>query len=168
MESNDVSQLKTDLIRIEVEFERLERKVDGLQNDVTALRWDFDSFRNETRSNFQSIRSEMQSIRSEFKTEMETVKEDVQSLRAEMRAGFDNLERIVLRVLDRRRHNNWCSSSLVADWIPATGLKPYAHSNTVQLEKKAGTITFVVSALALKRLLRTWAYQQAYWRTPWI
>lgn len=77
MESKDLNQLKTDVIRVEIEFERLERKVDGIQNDLTALRRDFEMLRGEVRG----------------------VKEDVQALKTEMRAGFDNLERIVLRAI---------------------------------------------------------------------
>lgn len=78
MESKDLNQLKTDVIRIEIKYERLERKADALQSDLTDLRRNFEAFRNETRSNFQSLKEEM-------------------------RAGFDNLERIVLRAVDRRQ-----------------------------------------------------------------
>ncbi len=78
MESKDLNQLKTDVIRIEIEYERLERKADALQSDLTGLRRDFEPFRNETSSNFQSLKEEM-------------------------RAGFDNLEGIVLRAVARRQ-----------------------------------------------------------------
>lgn len=91
MQPRDSEQLKVD-----IKFERLDLKSDSLQNDVTGLRRELELFRNETRNQFDAIRSE-------FRTELQTVKEDIQILRTEIRAGFDNLERIVLRAIDRRQ-----------------------------------------------------------------
>ena len=79
-DANQFNQLKMDTLRIEIEYERLDRKVDKLQSDVTSMR-----------DELGELRGEIQGIRGE-----------IQGLRNEMHAGFDRLERIVLKVLDRK------------------------------------------------------------------